>query len=85
MIQAFIVFLLSSLRSNFKPLAVIVIHVYRSPLGPPASGHTWVMLCSMLTSPKLWAPRAKTVMTPPALLLITAGETTMEAVGGCYS
>lgn len=53
--------------------------------GIPALCHTWVMLSSalaMLRSPKLWAPWATTVMIPPALLLITAGETRMEAMGG---
>ena len=36
---------------------------------------------TMLTSPNLWLPWATAVLTPPASLLITAGETRMEALG----
>lgn len=34
-------------------------------------------------SPNLWPPWAVTVMTLPAPLHITAGETRLEAMGGC--
>lgn len=39
---------------------------------------------TMLTSLNLWAPGATTVMTSPALLLITAGEKKMQAMGGFF-